>query len=143
MKHGVEWKLSVSHLIIFGCVAYAHVPEELGNKFDDISEKCIFVGYSAQSKTYKLYNPITKKEIISRDVKFIKDQSWNDQVDGTNRNQQFPHAFKPMENSKYQETTQRFPRLQVQGKSSNQRGQALHSPSSSSDTNPMLASLRN
>ena len=37
-------------------------------KLDDKSEKTIFVGYSERSKAYKLYNPITKKSIISRDV---------------------------------------------------------------------------
>ena len=37
---------SISHLRIFGCVAYAHVPEELRIKLNDISQKCIFVGYS-------------------------------------------------------------------------------------------------
>jgi len=33
-------------------------------------KKCIFIGYNEQSKAYKLYNPITKKTIIRRDVVF-------------------------------------------------------------------------
>ena len=61
---------SISHLIIFGCVAYAHVPEETRRKLDDRSQKCIFVGYSEEYKAYRLYNPITKKYVISRDVVF-------------------------------------------------------------------------
>jgi hypothetical protein len=34
---------SVFHLIIFGCVAYAHVPKEMRIKLDDRSEKRILV----------------------------------------------------------------------------------------------------
>ena len=33
---------NISHLRIFGCVAYAHVPEEMRIKLDDRSHKCIF-----------------------------------------------------------------------------------------------------
>ena len=36
---------SVSHLKIFGCVAYAHVPDELRKKLDKKRKNCIFVGY--------------------------------------------------------------------------------------------------
>jgi len=41
---------SVSHLKVFGCVAYTHVPKELRGKLDDKGEKFIFIGYSEQSK---------------------------------------------------------------------------------------------
>ena len=44
---------------------------------NDKSEKCIFVGYSERSKAYKLYNHITKKLVISRDVKFNEEKAWN------------------------------------------------------------------
>jgi hypothetical protein len=76
-----EWsgtKLNVAHLRTFGCIAYAHIPSELRKKLDDKSEKCIFTGYSETSKAYKIYNPITKKLILSRDVKFLENQFWND-----------------------------------------------------------------
>jgi hypothetical protein len=63
-------KLNVVHLRTFRCIAYAHIPSELRKKLDDKSEKCIFTGYSETSKAYRLYNPITKKLILSRDVKF-------------------------------------------------------------------------
>ena len=36
---------SVSHLKIFGCVAYAHVPDELRKKLDKKGQKSIFVSY--------------------------------------------------------------------------------------------------
>ena len=56
-------KVNVSHFRIFGSVAFSHVPEKIRKKLDDRSEKCIFVGYSEQSKAYRLYNPITKSSL--------------------------------------------------------------------------------
>jgi hypothetical protein len=44
---------------------------------DDKGERCIFMGYSPNSKAYKLYNPETKKVIISRDVTFDEGGMWN------------------------------------------------------------------
>jgi hypothetical protein len=57
-------------------VAYAKIPDARRTKLDDKSEKCIFVGYGDLRMGYKLYNPITKKLIISRDVIFEEDKTW-------------------------------------------------------------------
>jgi hypothetical protein len=73
-------KSSISHFKVFGCVAYVDVPEEIRRKIYDRSEKCIFVGYSEQSKEYRLYNNITKKLIVTRDVKFQEEKSWDNQT---------------------------------------------------------------
>jgi len=73
-------KSSVFYFKVVGCVAYAHVPKELTRKLDDRSEKYIFVVYSEYSKAYKMYNPITKKLIVIRDVKFQDDKSWDNQT---------------------------------------------------------------
>ncbi|KAL5787161.1 hypothetical protein ACOSP7_004110 [Xanthoceras sorbifolium] len=64
-------------LIIFGCIAYAHIADEKRKKLDDKGEKCIFLSVSDQSKAYKLYNPITKKIVISRDVVFDEERTWS------------------------------------------------------------------
>ena len=50
---------------------------------DNKGEKCIFVGYSDESKTYKLYNPSTKKAVISRDVQFIEEEAWDGSLEKT------------------------------------------------------------
>jgi hypothetical protein len=67
-------KINVVHLRTFRCIAYAHIPSELRKKLDDRSEKCIFTGYSETSKAYRLYNRISNKPILSRDVKFLENQ---------------------------------------------------------------------
>ena len=47
------------------------------DKEDDKIEKCIFIGYSHETKGYKLYNPKTKKLVVSRDVAFVENCVWN------------------------------------------------------------------
>ncbi|MCO5563862.1 hypothetical protein L7F22_017512 [Adiantum nelumboides] len=65
-------KPSVSYLRVFGCLAYAHIPQQLRGKLDDKAVKCIFVGYSSGSKGYRLYNFATNKIFESRDVIFAE-----------------------------------------------------------------------
>ncbi|MCO5593977.1 hypothetical protein L7F22_047996 [Adiantum nelumboides] len=65
-------KSSVNYLRVFGCLAYAHIPQQLRGKLDDKAVKCIFVGYSSGSKGYRLYNPATNKIFESSDVIFAE-----------------------------------------------------------------------
>ena len=68
-------KPSLSHLTIFGCDAYVHVPKEKRTKLDSKSKKCIFIGYKDGLKGYKLWNPVTRKVVYIPDVVFreVKD----------------------------------------------------------------------
>ncbi|KAL5570660.1 hypothetical protein UlMin_027235 [Ulmus minor] len=70
-------KPSSKHLRVFGCICYAHIPQEKRNKLDEKIGKGIFLGYSTQSKGYRVYNLRTKKLIISKDVQFDKDAMYN------------------------------------------------------------------
>jgi transposase InsO family protein len=45
-------KPSVQHLRVFGCIAYSHIPDEKRMKLDAKSRKCLFIGYSTESKGY-------------------------------------------------------------------------------------------
>ena len=47
----------------------------LREKLDDHGQKCIFIRYNEESKAYKLYNPLTDKVVVSRDVIFNEDKS--------------------------------------------------------------------
>ena len=100
---------SVSQLKFFGCVAYAHVPNELRKKLEKKGHKCIFVGYSEDTKAYKLYDPVARKVIISRDVQFFENESWDgtvkinvkivlnvDNDDMTEQVVQTPHVRQPV-----------------------------------------------
>ena len=71
------YKPTVSHLRIFGCKTWAHIPKNKRTKLDSKAVECVFVGYCNRSKGYRLYNPSTKKIIISRDVTFDERDSQN------------------------------------------------------------------
>lgn len=73
-------KPQVSHLKSFGCVAYTLLPSQERGKLDEKSLKCIFIGYYAQSKAYRLYNPVGGKVIISINVIFDEAGEWNWEV---------------------------------------------------------------
>jgi len=66
-------KVDLSHLRVFGSIAYAHVPKEKRTKMDEKAKKMLFVGYCEASKCYRLCDPrypaIIEK---SRDVKFVE-----------------------------------------------------------------------
>ncbi|XP_068477368.1 uncharacterized protein [Phaseolus vulgaris] len=59
---------------VFGSITYAHIPKTVRSKLDDKVVKTIFIGYKHGG--YKLYNPMTKKVIVSRDVTFAEDEEW-------------------------------------------------------------------
>ncbi|KAK2984034.1 hypothetical protein RJ640_001195 [Escallonia rubra] len=86
------YKPSVSHLNVFGSIAYVYVPDQHRKKLDDESEKFIFIGYSQESKGYKLYNFIDNKMKVSRDVTFDEKSSW----DWTDRDKE-QYVFYPID----------------------------------------------
>jgi len=67
-----EFKPKVQHLKVFGLITYAHVPKVARSKLDHKAVKSIFIGY--KNGGYKLYNSMTKKVIVRRDVTFAEDE---------------------------------------------------------------------
>jgi hypothetical protein len=65
-------KPDVSHLRVFGCKAFAHVPDEKRTKLQSKSMPCVFLGYYEGTKAYRLMCLETKRIIKSRDVMFIE-----------------------------------------------------------------------
>jgi hypothetical protein len=61
-----------SMLRIFGCPTYVHVQSGERSKLDSKSRKCICLGLESGVKSYRLWDPISKKKIVSRDVVFDK-----------------------------------------------------------------------
>lgn len=46
----------VSHLVIFGCLAYVHIPKEKRKKSDQKVWKGIMIGYTATTKQYRIWS---------------------------------------------------------------------------------------
>jgi len=61
-----------SHLRIFGCDAYSLIPKNQHSKLDAKSKYYVFVEYDYVVKGYKLWDPTSRKIVISRDVTFDK-----------------------------------------------------------------------
>lgn len=67
----------VDYFRIFGCIAHVHVPDQMRSKLDDKSRKCVFLGVSDESKAWRLYDPVSKKILISKDVVFEEEEEWD------------------------------------------------------------------
>jgi transposase InsO family protein len=70
-------KPSVHHFRVFGYITHAHVLDCKRRKLDDKSVKCVLLGISKESKAYHLYDPISHKIIVSRDVVYDENNSWD------------------------------------------------------------------
>ena len=63
-------KPSISHIKLFGCNAFVHVPKEKRSKLDKKELKCIFIGYKEGMKRYKIWDPSSRKTMYNRYVVF-------------------------------------------------------------------------
>ncbi|GJT27321.1 retrovirus-related pol polyprotein from transposon TNT 1-94 [Tanacetum coccineum] len=70
-------KPSVEHFKVFGCIGHVHIPAQLRTKLDARSHKCVFLDVSQESKAYCLYDPSSKRIVISRDMIFDEDVTWD------------------------------------------------------------------
>ena len=73
-------KPSIADMRVFGCLAYVHVDDAARRtgKLDGRGFPCVFLGYSTESKAWRLWNPVSKtvrkRVIVSRDVTFLEEQ---------------------------------------------------------------------
>ena len=73
-------KPNVSHMKVFGCIAYAHVEPEKRRKLDSKVEKMHFIGYSLTSKGYRLYHENKRRVFVRttrRDIFFNEQKRSN------------------------------------------------------------------
>jgi hypothetical protein len=65
-------KISVAHIRVFGCIAYAKIPDASRTKLEAKSVKCLFLGYCEGTKAYKLICLESRKIIPCCDVTFCE-----------------------------------------------------------------------
>jgi hypothetical protein len=66
---------------VFGCCTYTHVLDEMRKMLDKKEHKFVFVGYSEDTKAYKLYDRVARKVIINQDVQFMENDAWDGSVE--------------------------------------------------------------
>ena len=67
----------MSHIKIFGCPVYVHIPKEKRTKLDPPRKEGIFVGYCEVSKAFKIYISGFHHIDISRDMTFDEENTLN------------------------------------------------------------------
>ena len=63
---------------VFGCKAFVHIPKDERAKLDAKVKECIYLGSPRDELGFKLWDPINKKIVQSRDVIFFEDQTIHD-----------------------------------------------------------------
>lgn len=101
-------KPNISHLRVFGCIGYAKTEAPNLKKLDDRSRVLVHLGTEPGSKAYRLYNPQTRKIVVSRDVIFdeAKGWNWNQNNEESNKVGDFKIGFGVFGNRGIQETEQ-------------------------------------
>ena len=64
--------LSYSHLRVFGCLCFVHLPPNKRTKLSPQTAKCLFLGYSNEHKGFLCYDQFEKRMCISRNVIFLE-----------------------------------------------------------------------
>ncbi|KAF2318201.1 hypothetical protein GH714_002832 [Hevea brasiliensis] len=70
--------VSYDHLHVFGFKAFVHAPKDERSKLYSKKWQSIFLAYAQDEFRYRLYDPIEKKLVKSRDVVFFEDQTIED-----------------------------------------------------------------
>lgn len=69
-------KPQVGHVRVFGSVAYMKLPSINIKKLKDRRKTVVNLGKEPGTKAYRLYDPETKKVLVSSDVVFDEEKSW-------------------------------------------------------------------
>ena len=67
-------KPSVEHFRVFRCIDMCTSSTKISRNLMIKSLQCVFLGLSRESKSYRMYDPMSKRVIISRDVVFEEDK---------------------------------------------------------------------
>ena len=70
--------VSYENLRVFGCKTFVHILKYERSKLDVKAKPCIFLGYGHEEFGYRLWDPLSRKIVRSRDVVFLEDQLVND-----------------------------------------------------------------
>ncbi|CEM30707.1 unnamed protein product [Vitrella brassicaformis CCMP3155] len=69
----------LGHVRVWGCLGYVHVRKPFrAHKFAARAVPMLLIGYDGRTKdAYRMWNPKTRRVIISRDVRFLEKRTWH------------------------------------------------------------------
>ena len=70
-------KPNIEHLRVFGCIGYTKIDTQHLKKLDNRSRQLIHLGTEPGSKAYRLFDPTNRRVVVSRDVIFDENKSWD------------------------------------------------------------------
>ena len=71
-------KAAYDHLKVFGCRAFVHIPNDERAKLDAKTKECIYLGSPRCEFGFRLWDPINRKIVRSRDVIFHENETIQD-----------------------------------------------------------------
>ncbi|KAK1435293.1 hypothetical protein QVD17_01054 [Tagetes erecta] len=83
-------KPNLSHLKIFGCLGYVKNLATGQKKLDDRSTPMIHLGSQPGTGSYRMFDPVKKRIVVSRDVKFIEERLYDMSCLEADKNQKGP-----------------------------------------------------
>ncbi|KAG8372283.1 hypothetical protein BUALT_Bualt12G0050200 [Buddleja alternifolia] len=76
--NGIELQTCVDCLVGKQHRAFVYIPKDERSKLDDKTKPCTFLGYGHEEFGYRLWDPVNRKVIRSRDVVFLEEQTSDD-----------------------------------------------------------------
>lgn len=70
-------KPSLDHIRVFDCIGYTRTEYVGRRKLGDRSRTLVHLGTEPGSKAYRLFDPTTRRAIVSRDVIFDESKGWS------------------------------------------------------------------
>lgn len=70
-------KPNVEHLRVFGCSVHSFVNQQQRRKFDATSTPGKFIGYCDNAKAFKVFDRLTKRVQVNRNVHFFEKKRWD------------------------------------------------------------------
>ena len=140
-------EIKLSHLKVFGCVAYVHISDQARSKLDPKSHKCSFLGYGEDDFGYRLWDDQNRKIVRSRDVIFneklmYKDRDTTDSSNSAQRDPVYADMGDIPESGQTEQTEESSQAEEPTPQISTQQTEALESPVPRRSSRPHVPNRR-
>ena len=125
----------LSHMRVFGARCWYVLPRAKVKKLDPRAREAVMMGYSAQSKGYKLWDVESKKFVVSRDVRFDESRAAVDKTAEVEGESVAVVDITQDNNNNVNDSSQVEPTEQPSATASNQDEAVVNTPAANVDNN--------